>query len=116
MNNVNITGRLTKDPELKELEKTKVCELRVAASTRRAKSVFVSVSTFGAQAEACAKYLAKGSQVAVAGELALDEWESGGQRRSKLYIDGAVVDFLDPKPESGAKRKPGRPKKAAAAQ
>jgi single-strand DNA-binding protein len=116
MNTVSITGNLTKDPELKELETTKVCELRVASATRRGKAVYVDVSTFGAQAEACVKYLAKGRQIAVSGELVLDEWESGGQRRSKLYIVAGSVDFLDRKPESEPKRKVGRPKKAAAAQ
>ena len=37
--------------------------------------MFIDVATFGAQADACAKYLTKGRAVAVTGRLVYREWE-----------------------------------------
>ena len=51
----------------------------------------VDVSTFDKQAEACARYLAKGRQVAVDGRLVYREWETeDGTKRSKHSVIGRV--------------------------
>ncbi len=100
MNSVNLVGRLTKDPELAERGKTKVCDMRIAVNGRgKNPPVFIDVAAFKKQAEACATYLSKGSQVAVSGSLRLDEWESNGSRRSKHSILAQSVQFLDGRPE-----------------
>ncbi|MEX2105569.1 MAG: single-stranded DNA-binding protein [Solirubrobacterales bacterium] len=79
MNNVNMVGRLTKDPELVERGKTKVCDLRLAVNgIGDVPPLFIDVATFSGQAEACAKYLVKGSLVAVSGPLRYSRWESNG--------------------------------------
>lgn len=101
MNSVNLVGRLTKDPELSERGDTKVCDLRLAVNgLGDAPTVYIDVAAFKGQAEACAKYLAKGSQVAVDGQLRYSQWESDGQKRSKHSVLARGVQFLDPKPES----------------
>jgi len=100
MNSVNLVGRLTKDPELSERSGTKVCDLRLAVNGRGEKSLlFIDVATFNKQAEACAKYLEKGSQVAVAGSIRHNEWETDdGQKRSKHSVLAREVQFLDGRP------------------
>ena len=52
--------------------------------------MFIDVATFGAQADACAKYLAKGRAVAVTGRLVYREWDDNGTRRSRHHIVGRV--------------------------
>lgn len=101
MNSVNLVGRLTKDPELSERGNTKVCDLRLAVNGQgEAPPCFIDVATFRGQAEACAAYLAKGSQVAVSGALRHSQWERDGAKRSKHSVLAREVRFLDPRPQS----------------
>jgi single-strand DNA-binding protein len=97
MNTVNLTGRLTRTPELVETKAgTKISTLRLAVPRRGAEgAVFCDVKTFGKQATACVQHLSKGRLVAVEGRLELDEWETKGQKRSSLYIVGERVEFID---------------------
>src|SRR4051794_9987862 len=61
MNSVNLTARLTRDPELVDTRgDTAVCNLRVAIERRGDGAVFLDVKTFGAQASACKAHLSKG--------------------------------------------------------
>lgn len=95
---INLIGRLTKDPELRTVgdDQRAVCELRIAVSDGGSDrpTLYIDVSTFDRQAEACAKHLAKGRQVAVAGRLAYREWQTeSGARRSKHSVIGRV-EFL----------------------
>jgi single-strand DNA-binding protein len=109
MNTVNLTGRLTRTPELVETKAgTKISTLRLAVPRRGAEgAVFCDVKTFGKQATACVKHLAKGRLVAVEGRLELDEWEAKGHKRSRLYIVGERVEFIDwPAPEAAAGEEP----------
>ena len=64
------TGRLTKDPELRQVpDEMKVRQLRLAVDGmgRRREVGIINVSVFGKAAEACAEYLKKGWLVAVDG-------------------------------------------------
>ena len=103
MNITAITGRLTADPELRFTPGgTAVTTLRVANNDRDDHPVFVSVTTFDKLAQVVADHLVKGRRVAVAGRLHLEEWETDGQKRSKLTIVANQVDFLDAPPAEGA--------------
>ena len=91
VNSVTLVGNLTADPVLKQLDDDrKVCNLRVAVNDQKNQPpMFIDVATFGAQADACAKYLANGRAVAVTGRLVYREWEADdGTRRSKHHIIG----------------------------
>jgi single-strand DNA-binding protein len=93
VNSVTLVGRLTADPALKQLdENRKVCDLRLAVNDQKNQPpLFIDVATFGAAAEACARYLTKGRQVAVTGRLIYREWEADdGTRRSKHAVIGRV--------------------------
>jgi len=101
MNSINLTGRLTADPELRNTGNgTQVANLRVAIQRPRKDGEdqgadYVDVTVFGRQAETCAQYLAKGRKVAVSGHLHHSEWESDNGRRQKLEVTASNVEFLD---------------------
>ena len=88
VNSVTLVGNLTADPVLKQLdEERKVCNLRVAVNDQKDQPMFINVATFGAQADACARYLTKGQAVAVTGRLVYREWDDNGTRH---HIIGRV--------------------------
>ncbi len=98
------TGRLTKDPELRQVsEETKVCQLRLAVDGMgRGREVgYVNVAVFGAGGEAAAKVLAKGWLVAVDGRLEYGEWETeGGEKRHDYSVVGNVEFLTAPRPQA----------------
>lgn len=96
MNSVSLTGTLVRDPEVKARGDRKICELRLAETGgRKDAPLFVSVSTFGRQAETCGEFLSKGRHIAVVGQLRFREWEAeGGGKRSEISIAADRVDFL----------------------
>ena len=94
INRVNITGNLTRDPELRATAGgTQVLSFGVAVNDRRRNPQtgewedypnFVDCTMFGTRAEAVSRFLAKGNKVAIEGKLRYSSWERDGQRRSKL--------------------------------
>ena len=59
---MTLVGNLTADPVLRTIdENRKVCDMRLAVNDQKDQPpLFIDIATFGSQAEACAKYLAKG--------------------------------------------------------
>ena len=93
VNSVTLVGQLTSDPLLRSMPNgTSVCDLRLAVNDQKDQPpLFIDVATFGKAADACAEYLAKGRQVAVAGRLVYQEWEAkDGSKRSKHQVIGRV--------------------------
>ena len=96
MNRVTLTGRLTKDPELRELPSgQKVCELRIASNgaARANGTGYFDVVAYGAGGEAAARTLGKGWLVAIDGQLEYREWKQNDTTRSAIRIV-ANVEFL----------------------
>jgi single-strand DNA-binding protein len=111
-----LTGRLTRDVELRELPNNgnSVCELRLAVNGmgRKGEAGFINVTVYGAPGEACAQYLSKGSKVAVDGRIEYGEWEAeDGTRRHDYRIVAERVEFLTPRSEqeSGQSAQEGEP-------
>jgi len=97
MNTINLTGRLTRDPESRATgDGLDVCAMRLAVDgPRNAKTVFIDIAAFGQLAQTCSEYLDKGRHVAVTGRLDYSEWEAkDGGRRSKHEIIANQVDIL----------------------
>jgi len=109
MNSISLIGRLTRDPELKDTRAGAVCQMRIAVDNpgregQKGEPTFVDVAAFGKHAEACARHLAKGRQVAVAGRLVFREWTGrDGRKRSAHSVQGSV-DFLGGRGEAGKGR------------
>jgi single-strand DNA-binding protein len=118
INRVVISGRLTRDPELRATAGgTSVLGLGVAVNERHKNAQtgewedyanYVDVSVFGQRAEALSRVLAKGTLVTVAGRLRYSSWERDGQKRSKLEV---VADEL----EIASQGRAGAPEQAAPA-
>ena len=102
LNVVALTGRLTRDAELKYTNSgLAICAFSVAVNRRRKQgdewieeASFFDVTLFGRRGEAVQRYLTKGTQVAVQGELKQDRWEQDGNRRSKVQIIANDVQML----------------------
>ena len=97
---INLTGRLTADPELRATSNGSVASLRVAIARPRKDGEdqgadYVDITVFGRQADTCCEYLAKGRKVAVEGRLHHSEWDSDNGRRQKLEVIARNVEFLD---------------------
>jgi len=102
INKLICTGRLTKDPVLRDVsEEMKVCELRLAVDGMgRGREVgFINVSVFGKAGEAASQYLSKGWLVAVDGRLEFGQWESeAGEKRHDYSVVGNVEFLSAPRP------------------
>jgi single-strand DNA-binding protein len=106
MNSINITGRLTSDPELRAIPRGEtVCKLRLAVDglAPRGETGYVNVTCFGKPGEAAARVLSKGWLVAVQGRLAYREWEGDdGSKRHDYELVGNV-EFLAAPRSNGAR-------------
>ncbi len=94
-NRVILVGNLTRDIELRYTPGgTAVMDNALAVNDRRKtasgewveEATFVDVTFWGRTAEVASEYLSKGSPVLVEGRLKLDQWETDGQKRSKLRV------------------------------
>lgn len=102
LNNVNMMGNLTRDPELRYTPTGKaVCTLSIANNRvytanqeKKTEVSYFDVEVWGVVAENCAKYLKKGRGVIVEGRLKQDRWEKEGKTQSKVKISANNVHFL----------------------
>lgn len=98
MNKVFIVGRLTKEPELRTTQNgVNVATMSVAVTRRmnREQADFFNVIAWRGLADNCAKYLVKGQQVAVAGELRTRSYEANdGSKRYVTEIQADDIEFL----------------------
>lgn len=98
MINVSLTGRLTRDPELRQVAQADgssvdVCEVRVAAHDSRGRTVFLDCVQWGAGGRAAATLLSKGSPIAFSGEMRLREASSDGTMR-RYYSAVGRIEFI----------------------
>ena len=91
-----IIGRLTREPELKQLDSGKqVCKFSIANNGYKEEVNYIDVTCWEKTAANCAQFLKKGAQVAILGSLKQDRWQdNNGQNRSKHYINAITVQFL----------------------
>lgn len=106
MVSVNLTGRLTREPELRQVpsrsngQPLDVCQIRVAARDRRGDTVYLDLAEWGAAGRAAAQCLSKGSMIAFTGELRFRESQGEGGTRQYLSAVGHI-EFLDGRSRSG---------------
>ena len=104
INRVNISGNLTRDPELRATSGgTQVMSFGVAVNDRRKNPQngewedypnFVDCTMFGTRAEAVSRFLSKGAKVAIEGKLRYSSWEKDGVKRSKLEVIVDEIEFM----------------------
>lgn len=112
VNKVILIGNLGANPELKFLPSgMAVCELRMAttdvytdkAGQKQERTEWHRVEVWGKQAESCGKYLEKGRQVYVEGQIRTDSWDDKetGQKKYSTKIVARDVRFLGSKGGGG---------------
>ena len=101
-----LIGRLTKDVETKNVNGTTCGRFSIAnndsyvskSGEKKENASFFDVIVWGKQAENCAKYIKKGSMVAIEGRLNQNRWtDNNNQSRSKIEIIANSIQFLDSK-------------------
>lgn len=99
LNRMILTGRLTKDPELRYTKnEIAVASFTVAVNNLKNKENKEDVNFFDCiawrgLASVCSKYLKKGSLVAIEGKLSIRPYESKGIKRkaTEIIIDNLVM-------------------------
>lgn len=104
INNVIVSGNLTRDPELRSTASgMPVLGFGIAVNDRRRKQQtgewedypnFIDCTMFGARAESVSRFLSKGSKVAIEGKLRWSQWERDGEKRSKIEIIVNEIEFM----------------------
>lgn len=99
VNSVVLSGRLTRDPELKVVgDNMPVCKFGLAVdefSKGEKRANFFDVVVWGKTAESTAKYLSKGRECAIQGSLRWRQWETPeGQKRSAVEVVAQKVQFF----------------------
>ena len=100
MNRVLLTGRLTRDPEMRGLASGKNVTTFTVASNEfigggKEKAEYHSVVTWDRLAEIAGRYLGKGQQVAIEGRLQTRSWDDErGVRHWKTEIVASHVEML----------------------
>ena len=102
INRVNISGHLTRDPELRMTPKgTQVLSFGIAVNDRRLNREtnqwedypnFVECTMFGTRAEAVGRIVRKGMKVSIDGKLRFNQWETkDGQKRSRENLSSCRI-------------------------
>lgn len=100
MNQVFLTGRLTKDPETRYTSGSQIAvctfTLAVERPTKQGeekKADFPRITVFGRQAENCEKYLSKGRLVGVQGRLQTGSYQN--REGVTVYTTDVVADRVE---------------------
>ena len=100
MNKVLLTGRLTRDPELRSLASgSSVATFAVATNEYRGngkeRAEYHNVVVWDRLAAVCGQYLGKGHQVAIEGRLQTRQWDDDrGARHWKTEVVAISVEML----------------------
>lgn len=125
-NKVILIGNLTREPELKFLQKgTAICNISMAVNRRwkneageeKEDVYFADCKSFGKQAEVLAQYVKKGHPLMIEGRLSREEWDDKqtGAKRTATRIIIEQFQFLRGKDDGGEPAQRRQPAAAAAA-
>lgn len=103
MNKVILTGRLTKDVDVKYTQNGKCVALfSIAVNGFKKEDVyFFNIVAWNKTAELCGNYLTKGSKVLIEGRLTTRSYEdNSGSKRTVTEIIASDVEFLESKKQN----------------
>ena len=110
MNNIILTGRLTKDVEMRYIPVTGTPVATFTLAVQRdylkkdgTRDVdFIPVEVIGKVAEFCKNYLSKGRLVAVQGSIRVDRYQDKNTQEFKIFtkVSARSVQALDKKPST----------------
>jgi single-strand DNA-binding protein len=113
LNNIQLVGNLTREPELRKMPSGKaVVKISLAANEtyttadgeKKQDTTFVDVEVWGKSAENLAKLVDKGQEVLIQGALKQDKWQDKetGENRSKYFIRADSWQFTQHAPKRDA--------------
>lgn len=99
MNQVVLTGRLTKDPELRTTQSDKqVASFTLAVDKYGEGADFINCIVWGKQAENLCKYQEKGSQIGLSGRISTRSYEDDkGNKRNITEVVADSIEYLGTK-------------------
>ena len=97
MNNFQITGRISKDLELRMTQSGKqVLDISVAITNGKDDTTFLTTTTFGKVAENICKYCKKGDTIGIEGIIKNHNWEDkNGVKHYDYSFLANRVEFLN---------------------
>lgn len=106
MNNVQLIGRLTADPELKHTQSGTACTRFNIAVDRRVKqgeekqADFITIVAWQQRAEFICKYFSKGQRIALTGSIRTNSYtDRDGNKRNTFEVWAENVEFCESKAE-----------------
>lgn len=99
MNHVILTGRLTKDPEIRYTDSKKaVCSFTLAVddgrdSEGKRKAQFIPCVAWGKTAELIDQYFTKGKPLTVTGRITVRSYEKNGEKRYVTEVVASGIEF-----------------------
>lgn len=98
MNNLQILGRLTRDPESRYSQNGKaVCQFSIAVNRNKDEADFFECVAWEKTAETITTYVKKGQRILIDGRLQQDRWkdQQSGENRSTVKIIVNRFDFIE---------------------
>lgn len=105
MNKFIITGRLTRNPELRYTNNNiAITELNLAINNKKDDTTFLTIKVFNKTAETCNEYLKKGDLIAVEGNIKNNNYEDETEKMHyRTDFIGNKVEFLSTKKKDDTK-------------
>ena len=101
LNHIVIMGRLTRDPELRSTQSgvsvasfTVAVNRRKTANNQNPEADFFNVNAWRVLGENAARFLTKGSKVAVVGRVSLKTWDNNGKHGASLEVYADDIEYL----------------------
>lgn len=113
VNKVILIGNLGKEPEVREVNGSKVAKFSLATTKRgftpkegpkvEDKTTWHDVEVWNGLAEVVEKYVGKGDKLYIEGELQANSWEAeDGTKKYRVSIRAFNLEMLTPKGQSGS--------------
>ena len=121
INIISMTGRLTRDMEIKYTpSRVPVGKFSLAVNRNKKKgdqwvdeASFFECALFGKSSESLAQYLIKGKQVAISGEMRQERWTSqDGQNQSRVVVVISSISLMGSKEDAPSKQQAPAPTRA----
>lgn len=111
MNQVALSGNLTKDPEFTTVSTAAgalpLCKFCVAVQRAHSKNKevdFINCTAWGSTASYIDKYGAKGSKILLAGEIKVGSYQKDGESRKSFEINVQSAELLSKKSEDSSSK------------
>lgn len=108
MNNVNLVGRLVREPELKYGKDGKaILKTSIAVNRNKEQTDFINIVAFGKTAELIAEYHNKGDLIALSGAIWTGSYEKEGVKVYTFEVCVNQVTFVKSFVDTGKKEEAG---------